>query len=74
MHSIYDEEKHLSPLSCICKSQLWRKNYLLLVTTTVDLLSNNFNLGIFLGLADWLDENLVFGSNDLMKSELKLTY
>jgi hypothetical protein len=45
-----------------------------LVSTTLDLLSDNLDLRISFVFADWLDENLVLGGNNLMECELELTY
>jgi hypothetical protein len=74
VHSVYDKEEHLASLGSITKSQNWCHDDLLLVSTTLDLLSDDLDLRISFVFADWLDENLVLGGNDLMESELKFTY
>lgn len=72
VHSINNEEKHLASVCSIYKGKFWSNNCLFLITSSLDLLTENLYCSIFLCSANWFNEHLFLSGNNLMEGELQL--
>jgi hypothetical protein len=72
MHSVHDEEEHLAPVASVGKSENWSYYGLFMVATSLDFFTDDLDSGIFLSLADRLNQDLILCGDDFVQSEFEL--
>lgn len=71
VHPVNNIKEQRWLIACILECKLWHHNELLFITCSLKFFGCNFNGWIFLSLADWSYQDLVFCCDDFVQGEFK---